>query len=486
MRIALLISGYLRNYETNLKFINDEIINKYKNVDVYLHITKNENLEDKYFNQIEDADIQHITHILNPISTIIEDNIHYVEDKHINNLINHWNKLYKLNELKKINENATNQKYDFVIRYRPDLSIKTKNIFEMTVNDVIYIPADSKIDKSRLTNIDDIYICDALAFGSSELMDKYFNIYNELNSLIVKHGAISETLLANYLISFNIPYQTIDIDYSFILSKCNVFAICGDSGSGKSTLSDLLKNTLTDSFKLECDRYHKWERTDEKWNELTHLNPNANYITKMTEDIFNLKIGNEIYQVDYDHHSGKFTEKELINPTNNLIVCGLHSLYGDINQDESTLYNLKIYMDTDNELKKKWKLIRDVKERGYSIEKVLESIEKRKADFNEFIMPQKYNADLIIRFFSVDEIDLNNLDKVDRLSLELSVSKEFNIENVLKNLKNKGFNYTLTIDDKFKKIVFLEYKNLDFFESKKIAKTNSFYDYILYFIFNLY
>ena len=42
MKVALLISGYLRNYEENIDFIKNEIINKYINVDVYLHITKDE------------------------------------------------------------------------------------------------------------------------------------------------------------------------------------------------------------------------------------------------------------------------------------------------------------------------------------------------------------------------------------------------------------------------------------------------------------
>ena len=65
-----------------------------------------------------------------------------------------------------------------------------------------------------------------------------------------------------YLNMKKIQYQLFNLDYSFILSKCNVFAICGDSGSGKSTLSNLLKISFTDSFLLECDRYHKWERGD--------------------------------------------------------------------------------------------------------------------------------------------------------------------------------------------------------------------------------
>jgi uridine kinase len=46
----------------------------------------------------------------------------------------------------------------------------------------------------------------------------------------------------------------------------------------------------------------------------------------------------------------------------------------------------------------KWKIKRDVRDRGYSIQKVLDSIVKREEDFNEFIRPQKEHADLIVKF----------------------------------------------------------------------------------------
>jgi uridine kinase len=255
-----------------------------------------------------------------------------------------------------------------------------------------------------------------------------------------------------------------------------VFAICGDSGSGKSTLSILLKSIFSNSFMLECDRYHKWERTNKNWEDTTHLNPQANYITKMNEDVFNLKIGKDVYQVDYDHSTGKFTEKQLINPSDNLIVCGLHSLYGN----NDSVYDLKIYMDTDEDLKKKWKINRDVKERGYSVEKVLDNIKKREKDFNEFILPQKDNADLVIRFFTVEKIDFNNLEYQNKLSLELIINNAFDINNILLKFKLLKIPHIVIKTDKFIKITFLNYVkvNLGF-------NTNSFYDYILYFILNL-
>lgn len=484
MKVALLIAGYLRSYEENLLFIKNEIIDKYKEVDVYLHITKDESSEDRYINNIEESDIERITSVLNPFTTVIECNTHYHDNKRTNNVINHWNKLYKLNDLKIINEEALDFKYDLVIRYRPDLSINTKNVFELLEPNVILLPKDSKIDKDKLTNTTDGYLCDALAFGDSVSMDQYFNVYVYLNDLISKHGPVSETILFEYFKSFDIKYKTIDIDYSFILSKCNVFAICGDSGSGKSTLSNLLKNAFTDSFKLECDRYHKWERNNENWKAFTHLDPNANYLTKMEEDIFNLKLGNEIYQVDYDHHTGNFTEKQLINPSNNLIVCGLHSLYSSNNK----MYDLKIYMDTDVELKKKWKVTRDVKERGYSIEKVLESIKKRESDFEKFIEPQKASADLVIRFFTEDKIDLTDLNQNPKLSLSLSIRKKFDAESILSGLLSHDIKFThdtSSYDNNFYEFVFDEYQPSDLLSNKKEIKTDSFYDYVLFFILKL-
>ena len=476
MRVALLIAGYLRNYKPSIEFIENQIFNNFDKVDVYLHITKNENSEDRYYNLInEDKDTHEIIKRLNPITTIIEGNIDMFIDKSINNVFNQWQKLYKLNQIKKNNENNQNFKYDLVIRYRPDLDIKSVNFFNVKdVENTVYLPSESKIDKSKLDHRNDNYLCDAFAFGGSLVMDDYFSLglVNQLNKHTNKSHT-PETILYNHLKSNNIRYKTLDIDYGFCLSKCNVFAICGDSGSGKSTLSNLLKQSFSNSFMLECDRYHKWERNNENWNTLTHLNPEANYITKMHEDVFNLKIGNDIYQVDYDHHTGNFTEKQLINPSDNLIVCGLHSLYGDNN----ALYNLKIFMDTDETLKKKWKIKRDVKERGYSIEKVLNSIKKREEDYKKYILPQKEEADLIIKF-RADNIDLYDLEKKENLILELKINNRFDVDKIKDILYKNNIEFELKYGET-DTFIFTNYKPLKY---DKILPINNYYQYILFFI----
>jgi uridine kinase len=203
----------------------------------------------------------------------------------------------------------------------------------------------------------------------------------------------------------------------------------------------------------------------------------------MSEDIFDLKLGREIYQVDYNHESGSFTEKQLINPSNNLIVCGLHSLY---DKNSSFVYDLKIFMDTDEQLKKKWKIKRDKEERGHSVEKILNSIKKRESDFKTYILPQKENADIVIRFFTDEEVDFNNLEKKESIKLDLSINKNFDITNILNNFDLLKINYELIHqNNNFITIRFFEYQKIDIFNSDKILITNTYYDYILYFILNL-
>jgi len=478
MKVAILISGYLRTFKDNINNIKEKIINNFDNVDIYIHITKNEDKNDKYLNFNKELD-ESIIKDLNPISVIYEENVKLSSNSKENDVLNLWLKYYKLNNIKKINENKFG-KYDLVIKYRPDMNIISDIIFDNISYDKISIPIDSKIDKSKLNNINDKFICDIFAYGNSDIMDSYFNIYNSLKHLISKYGVVNETLLYYYLIESNIDYRLIKIDYSIILSHCNIFAICGDSGSGKTTLGNILKEYFNNSFMLECDRYHKWEREDDMWKKFTHLNPSANYITKMSEDIFDLKIGKSIYHVDYDHTNGKFTDVMKIDSNDNIIVCGLHSLYNDNN-----IYNIKIFIDTEEELKNFWKIKRDVLKRGYSISEVLEKINSRKEDYSKYVEPQKKSSDIIIKFYSSDNINIINehdLNKDINTSLLLMVNEKYSIDFLLTNLKNIGYNFTLNKNDNYLVIDFKKYQDL---EIPLIKRYNNYYDIIIYFILNM-
>ena len=421
MNIALLISGYLRSFEHNIENIKKYIIEN-NNVDIYIYITKNK--ETKYMNL--DIDINKIINILNPKYIIISDNTDFKKGDKINDIMNQNVKFYLLNEERKRIEKIEKITYDLVCKLRPDFHLNEPiNFYKFDMNNAINIPIDSKIDISKLRTPDDKYVCDIFAFGSPILMNKYFNYYLYLDSLIDNYGTVNETLLYSYLNNNRIPYNLIDIDYLVILSLFNTIAVTGDSGSGKTTITKILKNIFNNSFILECDRYHKWERDDINWKNYTHLNPEANFITKMENDVFDLKIGNNIYQIDYDHKTGRFTDKELIESKENIIVCGLHSLYIPDN-----ILNLKIYMDTDDNLRIYWKIKRDIIKRGYTIEKIYEQIINRKIDFDKYIKIQREKADIIINFYTDSKFDINKFDInfEPNIYLNIGIKSTYNIE----------------------------------------------------------
>jgi len=469
----------LRTLKDNLPSIKKGVIDKFDNVDIYIHITKNEGAEDFYLNKrnLED-DIKYINDNISPITIICEENIEFSKSKIENNTANSWFKFFKLNHLKKINEQNRNKKYDLVIKLRPDFNLLSEIDYDEK-NDFITIPIESLINKEKLVSREDNFICDIFAFGKSELMDKYFSIYENMSFLIQNYGPVSETLLFHHLENNNINYKKKKIEYNIILSKCNIFAICGDSGSGKTTLGNILKKYFSNSFMLEGDRYHKWERNDVNWKKFTHLNPDSNFLTKMNQDIFDLKIGNTVYQVDYDHKTGKFTEKETINSSDTVIVCGLHSLY----TTDDNLYNLKIYLDTEEKLKNYWKTERDTKHRGYTLEKSLSQINSRVEDYYKYIEPQKQKSDIIISFYySETEIEpyLNN-----NICLKVFIKKTFDVESLVKKFFKLGIFVKESTCDEFFILDFGKYTTPLPSKTQNLQDMSDFYDYIMFIIINV-
>jgi uridine kinase len=191
-----------------------------------------------------------------------------------------------------------------------------------------------------------------------------------------------------------VPVTRVPIPYKLILSRAKVIAIAGDSGSGKSTLSALIRPLfLFDKvLEYETDRYHKWERGDVHWNTTSHLHPDANHLEKLENDTFNLKVGNTVLAVDYDHATGTFTPPQAVEPKENILLCGLHTLYTKQLRD---LSDLKIYLDTDADLKAAWKVARDTAGRNQTPEEVRAKIASRQADYVAHVAPQREHADLI-------------------------------------------------------------------------------------------
>ena len=180
--------------------------------------------------------------------------------------------------------------------------------------------------------------------------------------------------------------------------KSFTIGIAGDSGTGKTTLLKRIETLFSpkDILFIEGDGDHRWVRKDENWNIYTSLNPKANYLYRQFEDIKKLKKGVYVERTDYDHDTGSFSEKKRVFAKKYVILCGLHSLYLPQLRD---VLDLKIYMDTDEELRKFWKIRRDTETRGYSKKDSISQIERRYPDAEKYIYPQKEFADLTITYF---------------------------------------------------------------------------------------
>jgi len=460
MKIALLIAGYVRGIRENIDSIYKHIIQN-NDYHIYIHIT-DDNTDNKYYNI--KTDIDYINEKLKPKILLSSKNLHFanVKKEHQNVYNQNYKYTWLYKEMKRMIE-IEDINYDIIVKMRPDIHILESLNYDIDSN-YIYIPKDSKMDMKKLKNPNDLYICDMIAYGTPSSMHAYFDFYTQLDNLIELHGCVNETLLYYYFEYSNIKYKEVDIQYIVILSLCNTIAITGDSGTGKSTLSDILKELFINSFVLECDRYHKWERNDDNWKKYTHLNPEANYLTKMQEDVFDLKIGNTIYQVDYDHSNGVFTDKKSIESKDNIIICGLHSLYLPNN-----IANMKIYMDTHDNVRIPNKIKRDVKKRGYSIDKIYKQINDRNDDFKKYIYPQKKNADIIIYSYTSKPFSIETFDIEEEINVffKVGIKKHFNIHSILSKIEYK---YTLEYEDDFIYLCFNDYNIKDYSIYKNIIK----------------
>ena len=425
MKHALLISGYLRTFKENIHNLRKHVLN-INDIDIYIHVTKSK--DSKYNNH--DISLDELYTLLNPKVLIVSNNFDLDPDEKVNNTVNQNYKFFLLNQKRKEIEKAEKITYKNIMKLRPDVFLQEDINLNVDL-DKICIPDDAKMDAHKLSNPNDKFICDIIAYGNRRQMNDYFGFYNELRELLPKYGTVNETLLYHYLQKNNIEYNLIHIYYTVLLSLCNTIAITGDSGSGKTIVSNIIKKIFDNSFVLECDRYHKWERGDKNWDIFTHLNPEANYISKMENDVFNLKMGNNIYQIDYDHTTGRFTNGEIIETNDNIIVCGLHSLYIPEN-----IINLKIYMDTDDNLRIPWKIKRDIKKRGYTVDKIITQIYARKPDFDEYIYPQREKADIIVNFYTDKIFDPENFnpEENNQVFLKIGISDKYDLTIIISKL----------------------------------------------------
>lgn len=176
-----------------------------------------------------------------------------------------------------------------------------------------------------------------------------------------------------------------------------ILGIVGDSASGKTTLSAGVAQILgADRCTVICtDDYHKFDRAERAANGLSALDPRANYVDVLEHHLRLLRDGESILKPVYDHRTGTLGRPAYVKPLEFVIAEGL---LGYTTRSMRDCYDVKIYLDPEEELRVKWKIHRDTTRRGYTMEEVLASLDRRKEDSPAFIHPQRTFADIVIRF----------------------------------------------------------------------------------------
>lgn len=214
-----------------------------------------------------------------------------------------------------------------------------------------------------------------------------------------------------------------------------VLGISGDSGAGKSILMHDIKQLLGHRLtEIEGDGDHKWVRGDKQWNAITHLNPKGNYLHRQADNIFMLKHGTVVWRPMYDHKTGTFTKPMEVKPYEFIAISGLHSFYLP---KMRKLIDLKIYLDPAPNLRTHWKIMRDMKERGHSQERILTQLHARANDLHTYIEPQRDFSDLVIHYYTDNPIDASNRELEYPLKLKIILDSSVRLEHLIQILQEE-------------------------------------------------
>ena len=182
------------------------------------------------------------------------------------------------------------------------------------------------------------------------------------------------------------------------MEKALVIGIAGGTGSGKSTVAGIISRKFRGEVTiLRCDDYYKAQHhlSYEERCRINYDHPDAFDIPLMVEHLNMLKSGQPVDSPVYDFTiHDRSPETRRIEPGKVLIVDGILVL---ALAEVRGLMDIKIYVDTDADVRILRRIRRDVNERGRSLDSVItQYISTVKPMHEAYVEPSKRYADLII------------------------------------------------------------------------------------------
>ena len=177
-----------------------------------------------------------------------------------------------------------------------------------------------------------------------------------------------------------------------------IIGIAGGSGSGKTTLAKNIANHFGDRISvLRHDDYYK-DRSDLPFEERTKINydhPDAFDTDLLIKHLDELKAGHAINCPTYDytqHNRSSVTNR--IEPRPVILIEGILIL---ADAEVTKRLDMKIYVDTDADVRIIRRIVRDTKKRGRTLDSVINQyLDTVKPMHEAFVEPSKRLADIII------------------------------------------------------------------------------------------
>ena len=191
-----------------------------------------------------------------------------------------------------------------------------------------------------------------------------------------------------------------------------IIAISGASGSGKSLFTENLFNAFSAKGRpvqiLREDHYYRaQDHLEMEQREKTNYDhPNAFEHELLKQHLEDLRKG---LSIDYPHYCFKthtrLPETERLEPAPVIILEGIMLL---ARPELLPLYNVKVFVDTPLDICLMRRMMRDVKERGRSLESVAKQYETTvKPMYHQFIEPSRFTADVNVTQGGMNRIALD-------------------------------------------------------------------------------
>lgn len=185
------------------------------------------------------------------------------------------------------------------------------------------------------------------------------------------------------------------------MDKAFLVGIAGGTGSGKTTLAEMIVESLSEQHKKDViilgqDRYYRdlSHFPLERRHRYNFDHPDSIDRRLLTENLRMLAQGKRVDAPIYDFatHTRKH-EVQRIGPCKVCIAEGIHILiYPEVRE----ILDVKVFVETSDDLRFIRRLTRDIKERGRTPEMVIEQyLSTVKPMHLEFIAPSKRFADII-------------------------------------------------------------------------------------------